>query len=95
MLNLSYTDDLCLTNVKILNIKSRTTFDLPSTNGDTSSAAASTDKSQRVKWTEKERKKIAKLTREAKSMQDINALEKALAEGRIPGNADSDDEMEG
>lgn len=54
-----------------------------------------TEKSQRVKWTDKERKKIAKLSRQAKSMQEINALEKAVAEGRIPGGADSDDEMEG
>jgi U2 small nuclear ribonucleoprotein A' len=47
-----------------------------------------------VKFTEKERKKIAKLTRNAKSMQEIVALEKAIAEGRIPGGVDSDDEME-
>ncbi|TID25882.1 L domain-like protein [Venturia nashicola] len=80
---------------KILNTKSRTTFDLPSTNGDASSATTTTEKSQRFKFTEKEMKKIAKLSRQAKSIQEINALEKALAEGRIPGGADSDDEMEG
>jgi U2 small nuclear ribonucleoprotein A' len=57
------------------------------------SAATTTDKSHRVNFTEKERKKIAKLTRNAKSIQEINALEKALAEGRIPGGVDSDDEM--
>lgn len=84
-----------LTSIKILNTKSRTTFDLPSTNGDASSAPTTTEKSQRFKFTDKEMKKIAKLTRQAKSIQEINALEKSLAEGRIPGGADSDDEMEG
>lgn len=38
----------------------------------------------RVKLTEKERKRVEKMIREAKSLQEITRLEKELSEGRIP-----------
>ncbi|MDI1486403.1 MAG: U2 snRNP complex subunit [Ramalina farinacea] len=72
---------------KIMGIKSRT-FDVPSSalgnvNGVT--AASSTDRVSRVKLTEKEKKRVEGLIRNAKSLQEIARLEKELNEGRIPG----------
>lgn len=46
----------------------------------------------RVKLTEAERKKVEKLIREAKSLQDIIRLERELNEGRVPAEAQGDDE---
>lgn len=51
-----------------------------------------------MKLTAKERKRVEKLIREAKSLQEITRLEKELNEGRIPGGgvlgADDDEEEE-
>ena len=52
----------------------------------------------RVKLTDKERKRVEKMIREAKSLQEIAKLEKELNEGRIPRGAmgdhdDDEDEM--
>jgi len=74
---------------KIMGIKSRT-FDVPSMNG----AAAPSAKAYRVKLTDKERKKVEELIRNAKSLQDIIRLEKELNEGRVPAAAQGADEME-
>lgn len=74
-----------------MGVKSRT-FDVPSaglTNGPSSS---STSKVSRVKLTEKEKKRVELLIRNAKSLQEIARLEKELNEGRIPGGGG--DEME-
>ncbi|KAJ5159870.1 U2 small nuclear ribonucleoprotein A [Penicillium canariense] len=79
---------------KIMGIKSRT-FD--------SSAAAAdrpTEKAIRVKLTDAERKRVERMIREAKSLQEITRLEKELNEGRIPGgalgasDADGDERMQ-
>ncbi|GLI72754.1 U2 snRNP complex subunit [Penicillium ochrochloron] len=70
---------------KIMGIKSRAF--------DASSAAATTgqaDKAIRVKLTDAERKRVEKMIREAKSLQEITRLEKELNEGRIPGGPDAD-----
>jgi U2 small nuclear ribonucleoprotein A' len=68
---------------KIMGIKSRT-FDIPSgAAGDRAPA----DKAVRVKLTDAERKRVEKMIREAKSLQEITRLEKELNEGRIPGGA--------
>ena len=70
---------------KIMGIKSRT-FDVPSlgtVNG--VREASSTDRVSRVKLTEKEKKRVEGLIRNAKSLQEIARLEKELNEGRIPG----------
>ncbi|PWY75416.1 L domain-like protein [Aspergillus heteromorphus CBS 117.55] len=79
---------------KIMGIKSHT-FDVPAGATD----RAPTDKAVRVKLTEKERKRVEKLIREAKSLQEITKLERELNEGRIPGGAlgyaESDDEGAG
>jgi len=74
---------------KIMGVKSRT-FDVPSTNG----TAATSAKNYRVKLTDKERKKVEELIRNAKSLQDIIRLEKELNEGRVPAAAQGADEME-
>lgn len=73
---------------KIMGMKSRT-FDVGAagTNGRT----APTEKSMRVRLTDTERKRVEKMIREAKSLQEIARLEKELNEGRIPpGAADGD-----
>ncbi|KAG4424627.1 U2 snRNP complex subunit [Cadophora malorum] len=75
---------------KIMGVKSKT-FDVPSANG---SAATSTSKNYRVKLTDKERKKVEELIRNAKSLQDIIRLEQELNEGRVPAAAQGADEME-
>lgn len=76
-----------------MGVKSRT-FDVPS--GGTSLMAngiESGDKANRVKLTEKEKKRVELLIRNAKSLQEISRLEKELNEGRIPGGGGVD-EME-
>ncbi|KAK0119781.1 U2 snRNP complex subunit [Cadophora gregata] len=75
---------------KIMGVKSKT-FDIPSANG---SAAVSTSKNYRVKLTDKERKKVEELIRNAKSLQDIIRLEQELNEGRVPAAAQGVDDME-
>lgn len=73
-----------------MGVKSRT-FDIPSVslaNG----AASGGDKSYRVKLTEKEKKRVEGLIRNAKSLQEITRLEKELNDGRIPQGGG--DEME-
>ncbi|OJD16789.1 U2 small nuclear ribonucleoprotein A' [Emergomyces pasteurianus Ep9510] len=76
---------------KIMGIKSRT-FDVStstlgtSTTRDASSQQAG-ERPIRVKLTEKERKRVEKMIREAKSLQEITKLERELNEGRIPGGA--------
>ncbi|OJI96205.1 hypothetical protein ASPVEDRAFT_35570 [Aspergillus versicolor CBS 583.65] len=67
---------------KILGVKSRT-FDVPTGGADRAPA----EKGIRVKLTDAERKRIEKMIREAKSLQEITRLERELNEGRIPGGA--------
>jgi U2 small nuclear ribonucleoprotein A' len=71
-----------------MGVKSKT-FDVPSTNG-----SAPSNKNYRVKLTDKERKKVEEMIRNAKSLQDIIRLEKELNEGRIPAGAQDADAME-
>lgn len=73
-----------------MGVKSRT-FEIPSANG---SSSASTAKNYRVKLTDKERKKVETMIRNAKSLEDIIRLEKELNEGRVPAGAQGDDAME-
>jgi len=76
---------------KIMGIKSKT-FDIPSSNG---IAVGSTSKNYRVKLTDKERKKVEEMIRNAKSLKEIIRLEKELNEGRVPAGAQAaDDEVE-
>jgi U2 small nuclear ribonucleoprotein A' len=72
-----------------MGVKSRT-FDIPSTNG---AATTSSSKNYRVKLTDKERKKVEELIKNAKSLQDIIRLEKELNEGRVPAAAQEADDM--
>lgn len=73
---------------KIMGAKSRT-FDVPSTGGAAAAAGrgAGGDRAIRVKLTDKERKRVEKMIREAKSLQEIARLEKELNEGRVPAGA--------
>ena len=80
-----------------MGIKSRT-FDVPTgaaASGGRTAATGQGDKAIRVKLTDKERKRVEKLIREAKSLQEITRLEKELNEGKVPSGAtDGDDEDE-
>jgi U2 small nuclear ribonucleoprotein A' len=74
-----------------MGVKSKT-FDVPSSNG---TSSTSTSKNYRVKLTDKERKKVEELIKNAKSLQDIIRLERELNEGRVPVGAQGlDDAME-
>jgi U2 small nuclear ribonucleoprotein A' len=72
-----------------MGIKSRT-FDV-SAGRDGSTAP---EKSMRVKLTDTEKKRIEKMIREAKTMQEITRLERELNEGRIPAGAADSDRMD-
>ncbi|KAH8705447.1 small nuclear ribonucleoprotein U2, A [Talaromyces proteolyticus] len=83
---------------KIIGVKSRT-FDVPSTGAGDATGRSAGDKAIRVKLTENERKRVEKMIREAKSLQEIARLEKELNEGRVPGGAlggldDDEDRMQ-
>ncbi|KAI4251940.1 MAG: hypothetical protein LQ352_004567 [Teloschistes flavicans] len=78
---------------KIMGIKSRT-FDVPSTSVSGLNGALSDGKNYRVKLTEKEKKRVEVLIRNAKSLQEITRLEKELNEGRIPVGGGDEDRME-
>lgn len=47
-----------------------------------------------MKLTDKEKKRVEAMIRNAKSLQEITRLEKELNEGRIPGGTGAGDEME-
>lgn len=72
-----------------MGVKSRT-FDVASNNS--SSTTTTSTKNYRVKLTDKERKKVEELIRNAKSLQEIIRLEKELNEGRIPSGAQGADD---
>ena len=67
---------------KIMGIKSRT-FDVSAPRDGNVVA----EKSMRVKLTDSEKKRVEKMIREAKTMQEITRLERELNEGRIPAGA--------
>jgi U2 small nuclear ribonucleoprotein A' len=70
-----------------LSIKSKATFDVgPATNGTGS-------RDIRVKLTEKERKRVTDMIKNARSIKEMEELEKMLSEGKIPGGI-LDDTME-
>ena len=72
-----------------MGIKSRT-FDV-SAHRD---GGAAPEKSMRVKLTDTEKKRVEKMIREAKTMQEITRLERELNEGRIPAGAADSDRMD-
>ncbi|KAL8949640.1 MAG: hypothetical protein Q9222_004265 [Ikaeria aurantiellina] len=78
---------------KIMGIKSRT-FDIPGTSAAGPNGLQPGDKNYRVKLTDKEKKRVEALIRNAKSLQEITRLEKELNEGRIPAGGGDDDRME-
>lgn len=57
----------------------------PATNG---------SKASRMKLSEKERKKIQELIRDAKTFAEVQRLEKDLNEGRLPAGITFDDTMD-
>ena len=76
---------------KIMGIKTRA-FDAT---GATLADRAPAEKAIRVKLTDTERKRVEKMIREAKSLQEIIRLEKELNEGRIPGGALGGEDADG
>lgn len=70
-----------------MGVKSKT-FDVPAANGTSSSS-----KSYRVKLTDKERKKVEEMIKNAKTLQEIIRLEKELNEGRIPSGAQINEDV--
>lgn len=76
---------------QILNIKSHT-FDVPasSTPGDLNGTG--TSDVSRVKLTDKERKRVELMIRNAKTLAEMTRLEKELSEGRIPSGFDEMEE---
>ena len=74
---------------KIMGTKSRT-FDVPATRD----GSKASEKSMRVKLTDSEKKRVEKMIRDAKTMQEITRLERELNEGRIPAGAADSDRMD-
>ncbi len=77
---------------KIMGTKSRT-FDVGAATAN--GRAEPAEKAMRVKLTETEKKRVEKMIREAKSLQEIARLEKELNDGRIPAGAADGDRMVG
>jgi U2 small nuclear ribonucleoprotein A' len=75
---------------QIMGVKSKT-FDVGSANGP---AGGQGSKLSRLKLTDKERKKLQELIKNADSLEEIIRLEKALNEGRLPPGIMVEDEME-
>ncbi len=74
-----------------MGIKSSQTFAVATSNG---SAAGPGSKLSRLKLTDKEKKKLQELIKNASSLDEIIRLEKALNEGRLPPGIIMDDAME-
>ena len=75
---------------KIRGVKSRT-FDV--TSAGPNGTAAGSQKGVRTKLTESEKKRVERMIQNAKSFQEIERIEKDLAEGRIPAGAADADRM--
>ncbi|KAI9660225.1 MAG: U2 snRNP complex subunit [Alyxoria varia] len=76
--------------IKISNTKSRAsttsnTFEVPSHISGAKTSSGNVDKAARVKLTDKERKRVEEMIRNAGSLEEIARLEKELGEGRVPG----------
>lgn len=80
-------------NHQIMGIKSRT-FDIPGASASGTNGTQPGAKNYRVKLTEKEKKRVEALIRNAKSLQEITRLEKELNEGRIPRGGGDEEMME-
>ncbi|KAH8894115.1 L domain-like protein [Thozetella sp. PMI_491] len=74
---------------KIMGVKSTKTFDVAISNG-----SASDSKFSRLKLTDKEKKKLQEMIKQADSLEEIIRLEKALNEGKLPPGIILDDAME-
>ena len=73
---------------KIRGVKSRTFDAAPTSNGRTTTGSG---KAFRAVLTETEKKRVQEMLQNAKSMAEIDRIEKDLAEGRVPrGAADAD-----
>lgn len=76
-----------------MGVKSRT-FDIPGASASGANGTQPGDKNYRVKLTEKEKKRVEALIRNAKSLQEITRLEKELNEGKIPAGGDAEEMIE-
>ncbi|KAK6085608.1 U2 small nuclear ribonucleoprotein A [Seiridium cupressi] len=76
----------------IIGIKSSTTFDITSaSNGSTGGLSS---RMSRIKLTDKEKKRLQDMIRNATSLDEITRLETMLKEGRMPAGVHAADEME-
>jgi len=82
------TDEPTALAAKIRGVKSNT-FEVGTAGG-----AAAKDKGIRTKLSESEKKKVAEMLKNAKTIQEISRIEKDLAEGRVPRGAADADRME-
>ena len=62
--------------------------------GTSASTVNGTNKNKRVKMTDKEKKKLETLIKKAKTLTEVQRLEKALAEGRMAPGVMDDDAMD-
>ncbi|KAJ9669605.1 U2 snRNP complex subunit [Coniosporium apollinis] len=76
---------------KIMSVRSRTTT---STTAGANGAPGTEKAAGRVRMTEKEKKRLEELIRNAKSLAEISRLEKELSEGRIPAGVVEGEEVE-
>lgn len=53
-----------------------------------------TSKGAKMKITEKERRRFEALVKKAKTLSEVQKLEKALAEGRLPAGVGDEDAMD-
>jgi U2 small nuclear ribonucleoprotein A' len=76
----------------IMGIKSSTTFDVSSTSNGSTGGLSS--RMSRIKLTDKEKKRLQDMIRNATSLDEITRLETMLKEGRMPAGVHAADEME-
>ena len=72
---------------KIMGMKSVGLEGTSSSSASYSELSGAAAKVSRVRFTEKEKAKVQELIRAAKTMRDVERLEKDLAEGRVPREA--------
>lgn len=74
----------------IMGKKSSGTFDISASNGSTGLSS----RMSRIKLTDKEKKRLQDMIRNATSLDEITRLETMLKEGRMPAGVHVGDEME-
>lgn len=79
--------------VKIMDAKSKTTFDV-SASAESGGSTNLSVRMSRIKLTDQERKRLQDMIKKARSLDEITRLETMLREGRLPAGVHLNDEME-